>query len=266
MAINQLPPPCRRVLVINPNTSTTLTDSFQPILSALQLSQNVQLSYWTCPPGGPAMIKSQADMHDSAALCLPLLLRLAPDFDGFLAACYADHPVVRLLQSQVGSKPVVCIFHASIYAALQLAGPSSTAQFGIITTAPVYEALLSSAVDMILRSNKQALARFGGVAASGIGLADLRLDHLGKLRQAEAAREKVIAATQDMLRSRQDVQILCMGGVILAGMEPWVHEACKAEGRPEVQVLDQLAAGMLTLDALLGDTPLQTVNYGQALR
>lgn len=212
------------------------------------------------------MIKSPADMQDSAARCLPLLLRLAPDYDGFLAACYADHPLVRLLQSQVGNKPVVCIFHASIYAALQLAAPDPAAQFGIITTAPIYETLLSSAVNIILRSNKQALARFAGVAATGVGLADVQLEHLNKREQAQAARSKVMAATRLLLRTYGDVSVLSMGGVVLAGMEQWVHEACEAEGRPGVQVVDQLAAGMLTLDVLLGEKPLRTVDYRQALK
>jgi hypothetical protein len=49
-------------------------------------------------------------------------------------------------------------------------------------------------------------------------------------------------------------------------MEQWVHEACEAEGRPGVQVVDQLAAGMLTLDVLLGEKPLRTVDYRQALK
>lgn len=268
MAINKSSPvPGQRVLVINPNTSTSLTDSFKPILSALELSQNVELSYWTCPPGGPAMIKSQADMHDSATRCLPLLLDLAPAYDGFLAACYADHPVVRLLQSQVGSKPVVCIFHASIYAALQLAGPNPAAQFGIITTATIYETLLTSAVKMILRSNKQALARFAGVAASGVGLAEVQVDEVTDLKQqAETARSKVKTATKKLLRSQKGGQVLCMGGVVLAGMEHWVHEACEEEGRPGILVVDQLAAGMLTLDALLGEKLLRTVDYHQALK
>lgn len=257
-----MPAPSRhRVLVFNPNTSTSLTDSFDPILSALKLSPKTTLSYWTCPPGGPAMIKSEAEMLDSAARCVPLLLKLAPDFDGFLAACYADHPIVQLLQSQVGRKPVVCIFHASIYASLQLVGPSR--QFGIITTAPIYETLLADAVKTMLRSNTQALARFAGVAASGVGLADLQ-QHVDGPRTS-VARTKVMAATSKLLRQDPTAEVLCMGGVVLAGMERWVHEAAQAEGRV-VRVVDQLAAGMLTLDAFLSSKPLWTVDYHEALK
>jgi Asp/Glu/hydantoin racemase len=255
-----------RVLVINPNTSTFLTDSFRPILSDLLLSSDATLTYWTCPAGGPAMIKSHADMTDSAARCLPLLLKLAPNFDGFLAACYADHPIVDLLQSRVGRKPVVCIFHASVYAALQL--NSQGGRFGILTTAPIYETLLEDSVKTMLRSNKQALARFAGVAASGIGLADLQrqLDDTDG-QQEKVTRRKIMNSARRLLRTQgAHVDAICMGGVVLAGLETWVHEACEAEGRGNVMVVDQLAAGMLTLDALLGRVDLRTVDYHQALK
>src|SRR4051812_653051 len=107
-----------RVLVFNPNTSTSITDSFKPVLSGLNMS-NLKISYWTCPTG-PTVIKSQADMYEGTRHCLPLLLELINDFDGFLGAAYGDHPVIRLLQSYVGEKPVVGIFDASVHAALQL--------------------------------------------------------------------------------------------------------------------------------------------------
>lgn len=258
--------PGHRVLVINPNTSTFLTDSFRPILANLSLTPKTSLTYWTCPTGGPAMIKSQADMADSAARCLPLLLKVAPGFDGFLAACYADHPIVHLLQSQVGRKPVVCIFHASVYAALQLSRPDG--RFGILTTAPIYETLLEDSVGLMLRSNKQALARFAAVAASGVGLADLQQQqHDSDDRHRILTRRKIMSSTRKLIRAQgADVDVICMGGVVLAGMEAWVHEACEAEGRRDIMVVDQLAAGMLTLDALLGRIALRAVDYRQALK
>lgn len=255
-----------RVLVINPNTSTFLTDTFHPILSSLPLSSGTTLSYWTCPTG-PAVIKSVADMYESVSHSLPLLLELAPHFDGFLAACYADHPLVRLLQSQVKDKPVVGIFDASVYAALRLVSPSS--KFGIITTGAPYELLLSKGVSLLLDHNKQELARFAGVAASGVGLADLKSNDNPK---PTTAKGKIMEATKCLLQGEggHDVDVLCMGGVILTGMEDWVHEACEevlgvVNGR-RVKVVEQLAAGMLTLDALLTGKSPQLVDYHQALR
>lgn len=252
----------QRVLVFNPNSSTSMTDSFRPILEALPLTPGTALSYWTCPTG-PAMIASVADMEESAAHCLPLLLKLAPDFDGLLAACYADHPIVRLMQKRMGTKPVVGIFDASVFTALQLLGPAS--RFGIVTTGPAYEPLLAQGVRALLGQDDRDLARFAGVVASGVGLADVA----GRpLDECAGARRKIAEATANLLEAPGDgeVTVLCMGGALLAGMEGWVHEACRARGRHDVKVVDQLAAGMLVLDALLGRRRLDSVDYHLALK
>jgi Asp/Glu/hydantoin racemase len=189
-------------------------------------------------------------MYESTRHCIPPLLELIDEYDGFLAACYADHPLPRLLQSYVVDKPVVCIFDASITAALALVSPSS--KFGIVTTGEPFEALLTDGVKNYLHNQNRGIAdlgaKFKGVAASGISPADLGVEN------AVDAKAKITAATRRLLQSR-DVDVLCMGGVILAGMESWVHEACETElgyekGR-EVKIIDQLKAGFWTLDARL---------------
>lgn len=233
-----------RILVINPNTSKSITDTFEPLLSSLNLS-NTSLSYWTCP-SGPLVIKTQADMYESTRHCIPLLLQIVDDYDGFLAACYADHPLVRLLQSYVGSKPVVGIFDASIEAALTLV--SANSKFGILTTGQPFEVLLAEGVKHLLHlqdgEGADRFEHFGGVAASGISLDDSQ----------SKAKAKITMATRKLVQNG-DIDVICMGGVILAGMESWVHEACEAElglekGR-QVMVVDQMLVGIWTLDAKL---------------
>ncbi|KAF2432935.1 hypothetical protein EJ08DRAFT_669146 [Tothia fuscella] len=220
-----------KVLVINPNTSTAITDTFKPILSSLHLL-NTTISYWTCPTG-PAIIKSQADMYESTRYCIPPLLRLVDEFDGFLTACYAAHPLPRILQSYVGNKPVVGIFIASIAAALTVVAPHS--KFGILTTGEPFEPLLADGVRNLQRSQdykeaEKLRVHFGMVAASG-------------------------------------TDVLCMGGVILLGMENWVHEACEAElgieKARQVKVIDQLVAGMWALHSQLRHR--NTIQYDIAL-
>lgn len=168
------------------------------------------------------------------------------DYDGFLAACYADHPLVRLLQSYVGCKPVVGIFDASISAALTLV--SAQTQFGILTTGLPFETLLTEGVKHLLHSQDghgaDEWGHFGGVAASGVSLSDTKLE----------AKTKVMEATYKLVRTGT-INVICIGGVILSGMESWVHEACEAALGPEkgrqVKVVDQLLAGIWTLDAKL---------------
>jgi Asp/Glu/hydantoin racemase len=250
----------RRVLVINPNTSTSVTETFQPILSELDLRDTI-ITYWTSPTG-PPMIKSQADLYESASACLPLLLDIADDFDGFLAACYADHPLVRMLRLYIPNKPIVGIFDASIFAAIQLVGDDST--FGIVTTAADYEPLLDRGVEDLIAPDGH-LARFCGTCASGIGLSDLQPD------SCETASSKIISATRRLIElSGGNIDVVCMGGVILAGMEKWVHEAWRLEKSPKrtksLKVVDQLLAGMLSLDALLDGNAFHTIDYRRALR
>lgn len=250
-----------RVLVFNPNTSKSITDSFEPILSKFNLP-DMEITYWTCPTG-PSIIKTQADLYESASHSIPLLLEIADDFDGFLGACYADHPVVRLLQSYLDNKPVVGIFDASVHAALQLSGPCS--KFGIITTGLPFEQLLADGVKQLLRRTRDEqhtnLQRFAGVAASGVGVSDLRPESCGR------ARDMIMAATTRLVRSGK-VDLLCVGGVILSGTEHWIRQACVNElgiekGR-EVKIIDQLVAGVAVLDAVLRHEP--TINFSAALR
>jgi Asp/Glu/hydantoin racemase len=242
-----MPPKTLEILVVNPNTSVAITDTFKPIISKFNApNNNTKISYWTCPTGS-SIIKTQAQMYESAARCIPLLLEIADEFDGFLAACYADHPLVRLLQSYVGSKPVVGIFDASIIAALQLSNAGSS--FGIITTGVPYGALLLEGVVNFLRGDEKLLAKFSGVAASGIGIEDLLPEW------EDIAKQKIIAATRRLLRTTDNTDVLAMGGVILTGMEGWVHKACELEldleNGNKVKVVDQLLAGMVMLEDFL---------------
>jgi Asp/Glu/hydantoin racemase len=253
-------PQTLKILVINPNTSVAITDTFKPIISKFNApNNNIKISYWTCPTG-PPIIKTQAQMYESAAHCIPLLLDIADNFDGFLATCYADHPLVRLLQSYVGSKPVVGIFDASIVAALQLSNAASS--FGIITTGVPYEALLSEGVVSFLRGNEKLLAKFSGVAASGISMEDLLPEW------EDIAKQKIIAATRRLLRTMDNTDVLVMGGVILAGMEGWVHEACELElglaNGNKVKVVDQLLAGMVMLEGFLQNKTAD-IDFSRAL-
>lgn len=240
--------PIHRVLVFNPNTSQSITDTFPPILSRSKLP-HMQLTYWTCP-SGPSIIKTHEDLLISAAHCLPLLLPLINSYDGFLCACYADHPIVDLLRTYT-HKPVVGIFDASVYAAKGLVG--SKKKFGIITTGKAFETLLAEGVLRVLKNDctatiGQEKELFGAVTASGIGATDM----LPKTH--DKSKEKIKAATRQLV-SLGEVDTICIGGVVLAGTENWIRQACEEElgvdaGR-QVKIIEQLTVGAIMLDAML---------------
>ncbi len=100
-----------------------------------------------------------------------------------------------------------------------------------------------------LGKGKQGPLVFGGVAATGITLEDLYADE-----PRTAGRKKVIDATRRLLKG-SDINVICMGGVILAGLEDWVREACVLELGAEkghcVRIVEQLRAGIITLECLV---------------
>jgi Asp/Glu/hydantoin racemase len=187
--------------------------------------------------GGPLVLQNQEDIDRSTEACLHLLPSVVEDYDAFLLACYADHPLVAQLQSQVGSKPVVGIFEASVQAALDALEPSR--RFAILTTGKAFEKQLEAGVERLIGKAK-AKSCFAGVFSTGISICDL----------AEASQETVkakIKAGVERVLAKCCIGAICIGGVILSGTEPIVSEACKGEvgneSGGEIIVINQLETG-----------------------
>lgn len=93
--------------------------------------------------------------------------------------------------------------------------------------------------------------RFAGVVASGVDVDDLQ-------RKTAVVKRKVVEATRKAVRLG-NVGAICLGGVILVGMDEWVREACILELGEEiggmVRVVDQLRAGIITLQGLVDIEP-----------
>jgi Asp/Glu/hydantoin racemase len=126
-----------RILIINPNTSTHMTEALRPVVEDLSLP-GAKYTYFTCPSTatvpGINSINSPDDSKESAKLCLPHLKPLLPDHDAFLVACYSEHPLVGQLKhecevlrrkqptsgSSTARKYVTGIFEASVVTSLSL--------------------------------------------------------------------------------------------------------------------------------------------------
>ncbi|GAB1212472.1 hypothetical protein ATERTT37_001611 [Aspergillus terreus] len=137
------------ILVINPNTSSHMTEGLKPILRSLE-SADIQFDYFTAPANesvtlpdgriihGIPSINSGDDSALSSLHCWPFVEPLVPQYDGFLVACYSAHPLVNMLkqgiakmeESAVASgnpsavkamrKYVTGIFEASVVTSLSL--------------------------------------------------------------------------------------------------------------------------------------------------
>ena len=186
-------------------------------------------------------------MEQTAYQCLEFLKPSLNEYSGFLIAGYADLLLVPLLSEYLDhTKPVVGIFQASLTVALQMLAPG--AKFGILTTGKQYEGILTESVRRFLgaASDSSTVERLGGVAAT-----EIKFEELG---DATVVEEKVKKATRQVLQD-SSINVICLGGVLLLGVEKWVREASieilGEEKGKRVRVVDQLLAGMVTVDGLV---------------
>ncbi|KAJ5752657.1 hypothetical protein N7520_009574 [Penicillium odoratum] len=279
MTMRHIPTPSAqgaiRILVINPNTSTVMTDGLKPILKRLNYS-DVEYEYFTAPDepvtiGGHTFqpissINSGEESAQSALNCWSVLDRIS-QFDAFLVACYSAHPLVGVLRKNIREfekthpstrkKYVTGIFEASVTASLSLIsafdfvtlGELEKKQvdesFGIVTTGSIWKEELGKAVTKMLGTSNGS-SRFAGVETTGLTAVELHTT------PPEEVKRRIIDATQRLLReSPVPVTAICMGCAGMAGMEEAVREGCirgygEIKGR-EVRIVDGVVAGVGTL-------------------
>lgn len=226
----------RSILVINPNSSKSMTEALYPIIEPVISSSSVSVQYFTGPPKCPPSINDQETAELSAEVCLPILLPELTEHDGFLVACYSEHPLVHLLR-QYTSKPVIGIFEASVTHALLLRG---SAGWGIVTTGKTWEDLLSVGVGNFVGEEGGG---FEGVESTG-----LNADQLHHADPTEVKKRIGDAAVR--LVGRGDVRAICLGCAGMAGMDRAITEALAPLGKT-VNIIDGVKAGVLQLDTLI---------------
>ncbi|TPX32989.1 hypothetical protein SmJEL517_g04034 [Synchytrium microbalum] len=224
----------KEILVINPNTTVSMTRGIERLIS-----------YFTAP-SGVSSINNEDDAKISALHCLPHLESLIEQYDAFLIACYSRHPLVSLLKSNPRiisqNKLVTGIFEASISHSLQLV--SSKEKFGIVSTSKVYEELLSDAVHDFLGSD--SCKWFGGVETTGLNASELE--------HAPDVRSRMKETTKRLVR-RGDIGAICLGCAGMADMDNLVREACIEEMGVDkgsrIFVVDGIISGLAFLDSTL---------------
>ncbi|PYI06850.1 hypothetical protein BO78DRAFT_396819 [Aspergillus sclerotiicarbonarius CBS 121057] len=257
------------ILVINPNTSTHMTNALIPILDNLGHGR-VKFDYFTAPASetvnvhdgsyveGMPSIDSGEDSVKSALYCMPFIEPLVTEYDGFIVACFSAHPLVGMLKEKVRSieeaessgvpselkvkkKYVTGIFEAAVLAALGVISSfqissslgfgkaQSRDTFGIITTGKVWEAELTTAVADMLGNSGDSTST-GRFA--GVETTGLTAVELHTTHPAEV-RKRLVEATERLLKkSSRPVGAICMGCAGMVGMEDAIREGCvRAYGR-----------------------------------
>jgi Asp/Glu/hydantoin racemase len=165
--------------------------------------------------------------------------------DGFLVACYSQHPLVSWLNSHLPhSKQATGIFESSVACSLQLMNLSD--KFGIVSTGKVWEQILSDAVANLLGT--ESSSRFAGVETTGLNATDLH-DAAPTL-----VRQKMKDATKRLLR-KGEVAAICLGCAGMSGMNEIVREAAIEElggpGGSNINIVDGVQAGVSWLQGAL---------------
>ena len=265
------------ILIINPNTSTHMTEALKPILASMNY-QDVHFEYFTAPDSTVevdgveiepiASINNAKESCNSALNCWPVRDFIG-HYDAFLVACYSAHPFVGRLRediraseesSSTRNKYVTGIFEASITAALSLVSGfalqdpidpterllkyQEKGSFGIVTTGSAWKEELTNAVQGALGYDYEDgnSMHFAGVETTGLTAVELHTT------EPEEVRRRIIDATRNLLRNSESrVKVVCLGCAGMAGMEEAVREGCIQEyGHPEgqrVRIVDGVVAG-----------------------
>lgn len=167
----------RRLLVINPNTNTAVTERVRRAAEACAPARTT-LDVVN-PKLGPFAIETPKDRAAAVPHVLELIGRAAGGYDGYILACFDD--IAILEARRILSTPVISLAEAGIRAAAML-----HARFDVVTT--VYEALptIRALVDAYGMSTRCK------VRATGIGVSETA----AMTERAEAALASVITASR----------------------------------------------------------------------
>ncbi|OWB57271.1 isomerase activity protein [[Candida] boidinii] len=131
----------KSLLIINPNSSKSVTDNLETIVSPIP---GFTFEYFTGPPESPKEIDGSETAHQSTEACLPVLKEKYLDrFDGYLVCCYSDHPLIYELRKLV-KVPVLGIFQATVLYSLGYCDINN--KFAILTSTNSWEKILDDSL------------------------------------------------------------------------------------------------------------------------
>ncbi|KAF9070140.1 Asp/Glu/hydantoin racemase [Rhodocollybia butyracea] len=224
-----------RLLIINPNSSKSVTDGLEEVLQA---PPQTELTFYTAPSNAPPSINDMVTGNLSATACFLDIKekKLLDKFDGFLVCCFSDHPLTYMLR-ETTSKPVIGIFESAITQSLLLGK-----RFGIVTTGTGYQADIRKGVQAFMGGHSQ---RFAGLVTTGLGVVELR----------EGDRQKIEANMKEYSGqiARMGADVIILGCAGMTGMESLVVQGA-AEADPmalPVLVVDGAKAGVEMLAGLV---------------
>ncbi len=215
-----------RLLVINPNTSEEFTTAIQNAGDMVK-SPETEVVYLN-PSRGPRSIECVYDELFSCIPCIEILIDQHLEYDGFIIACYGNHPVITAGREML-IQPVVGIMEASLHLACIVGNTFS-----------------------IISSGDRAVTMFqDAVRAFGIGsrCASIRSTSTPvlALKGADSSKvEELILAEARKAVLEDGAEVICLGCAGMAGLDKRLKSALK------VPVIDGVTAAIKLMEALIG--------------
>lgn len=213
-----------RILVINPNTCTSMTQEIRATINRAKLTSSDCVI--TSPEFGPESLESFYD-YSVAAFAMSKLLHDHPDgfFDGVLIACFGD-PGLYALKEQL-EVPVVGIAEASMATALLL-GQS----FSILAASKKAVPLMKDMVNQYRLSD-----RLASVESLNLSVLDIEKDKNHTIKQLKKVGLRAIG---------QGAEVLILGCAGMTGLGQELQISL------QIPVLDPIQIGIKQLELLVG--------------
>ena len=224
----------RRMLVINPNTSLSMTEDIKRSAEAYKLP-DTELVYVN-PDEGPETIETYLDEFLAAIGVLKIIAAERDNYDAFIIACGDDPGLFGA--REITDKPVVTIGQAPM-----LLVPLLGRKFSILGTWSGDE---PRSIDKVAKYGLSSL--LASVVPSGEGVMGSHCDHEGLMARLERMGRKAI--------EEDGAEVLITTCAGLAGMQKELQE------RLHVPVLEGISCAVKLAEVLV-DYGLRTTRVGQ---
>jgi allantoin racemase len=215
-----------RLLILNPNTTEDFTRAIEKSGEAVK-SPGTEVVCLN-PSSGPRSIESLYDELLSVAPSLELIISRQAEFDGFIIACYGNHPVINSAR-EVLKQPVVGIMEASLHLAC-IVGHT----FSVITSGDRAVTMFQEAIRAFGMESRCASVRSTGTPV-------LALEGSGK----DSVEERILMEARKAIEE-DGAEVISLGCAGMAGLDKRLTQELG------VPVIDGVAAGVKLMEALVG--------------
>lgn len=214
-----------RILIINPNTSEDFTTKIAKT-AEMYAHHDTEVVCKTAA-SGPRSIEGIYDELLSAQGAISVFLSEIDNFDGFIFACYSDHPVVYASR-EISTKPVVGIAEASMFMACFLGH-----RFSVVTTNDEWKPLLEDAVQ-----HYGLVSRCASIRSTGLPVLALEGSPTDEVhRLIEDSSRKAI--------EEDGAEVICLGCAGMTGLDKQLEQTLG------VPVLDGVVCAIKVLEGLI---------------